>query len=171
MQFFIFFIILVIIQRFIELVIARLNEKKLKSLGAVEYDSGGYLVIVVMHICFFLCLITEKVILDPPDNKYLLIFLSVFVLAQFLRYWAIKSLGEFWNTRIIIMEGAPLIKKGPYKYLSHPNYVAVITEIAVIPLMFSCYITAFVFTLINSVVLYRRIKIESALLNKQKGNQ
>ncbi len=169
MQFFTFFLILVIIQRLIELVIARVNEKKMRSLGAVEYDSGGYKVIVVMHICFFLSLIAEKTLLDPPVNRYLIIFLSAFILAQFLRYWAIKSLGEFWNTRIIILKGAPLIKKGPYKFLSHPNYVAVVTEIAIIPLIFSCYITAIVFSILNLLVLYRRIRIESSLLTKQKG--
>jgi methyltransferase len=90
------------------------------------------------------------------------------MLAQLLRYWAIRSLGKFWNTRILIVPGERLVTMGPYRYLKHPNYVSVIIEIAVIPLIFSCYITAAVFTVLNILALRRRIKIEESALSRLK---
>jgi methyltransferase len=164
--FFPLFILFVVFQRLAELVIAKKNGKRMLSRGAVEFDSGGYKFIVIMHTLFFLCIITEYYSLHRALNDYWLLFLSLFICAQLLRYWSIFSLGESWNTRIIILKGSNLIKTGPYRFIAHPNYTAVVTEIAVIPLIFSCYITAIIFSFLNLLIIRRRIKIEETNLKE-----
>ena len=163
-MFFYIFISFIILQRLAELIIAGRNEKSMLAKGAVEFDKDGYKFIVLMHALFFVSLTSEKNFLNRGLNDYWIVLIILFALAQMLRYWSIISLGEFWNTRIIVLKGSKMIKKGPYKFLSHPNYTAVITEIAAIPLIFSCYITAIVFSLLNLFTVRRRIAIEEAAL-------
>jgi methyltransferase len=165
-MFFYILIGFVILQRLIELVIAKKNEKISLAKGGVEYDKKGYIVIVIMHILFFISLFAEKFYFERTLNKFWIIFLILFIAAQGLRYWALISLGSMWNTRIIIVPGSELVKHGPYKYFKHPNYMAVITELAVIPFMFSCFFTAIIFTSINLLLLKRRIEIEENALEK-----
>ena len=160
------FLLFVISQRLIELLIAKRNERILKAQGGIEFDKNGYRVIVVMHVVFFVSLICEKVFLSRMLNSYWIIFAALFGVAQFLRYWAIKSLGVYWNTKILVLPNHKLVIAGPYKFLRHPNYLAVIVEIAVIPLIFSCYLTACIFSVINFILLRRRIKIEENALRK-----
>lgn len=164
------FLLFIILQRAAELALAKRNEKILKSQGAIEFDKNGYRVIVVMHVVFFISLISEKVFLDRTLNRYWIFFISIFAVAQIVRYWAIRSLGAHWNTKVLAIPGKKLVTRGPYKYIRHPNYVAVITEIAVIPLIFSCYITATVFSLLNLILLRRRIKIEEDALTTASTN-
>jgi methyltransferase len=159
---FLIFLLFIILQRTAELVLARRNERILKTQGAIEFDKDGYKVIATMHVAFFISLICEKVFLHRALNTYWVVSTSLFVGAQFLRYWAIRSLGVHWNTKVLVIPGKKLVARGPYKYIQHPNYVAVITEIAVIPLIFSCYITATVFSLFNLILLRRRMKIEES---------
>lgn len=163
-MFFWIFIGLLIIQRLAELVVAKRNEKKMLARGAVEYDRAGYKYIVLMHTFFFLSLLSEKIFIAREQNPYWLIFFIIFIFAQLMRYWAITSLGEYWNTRVIYLKGSPHIKKGPYKFLKHPNYLVVCVELAIIPLIFSCYFTAIFFTILNIILLNRRIKIENRVL-------
>lgn len=160
------FLLFIILQRVAELVLARRNEKTLKSQGAIEFDKDGYGAIAAMHIAFFISLICEKIFLHRTLNTYWPLFVTLFVAAQVLRYWAIRSLGVHWNTKVLVIPGKKLVTKGPYKYIRHPNYIAVITEIAAIPLIFSCYITATVFSLLNLILLRRRIMIEESALRK-----
>src|SRR3972149_6448934 len=160
------FLFILISQRLIELLIAKRNERILKAQGGIEFDKNGYRVIVIMHVVFFVSLICEKVFLSRMLNSYWIIFAALFGVAQFLRYWAIKSLGVYWNTKILVLPNHKLINRGPYKHLRHPNYIAVVIEFAVIPLIFSCYLTAFVFSLINLILLRRRIKIEESAIRK-----
>lgn len=160
----------VIVQRIAELFRAKRNEKLAFTAGGVEFDRGGYKAIVLMHTCFFLSLIAEYLYFDPGVNKYWYVYFALFLAAQVLRYWTITSLGTKWNTRIIIVPGSSLVTKGPFRYMKHPNYAAVITELLVIPMMFSCYITAGVFTVLNLLVLKRRIRIEEqALAQLERG--
>src|SRR3972149_1693182 len=163
-MFFYIFLLFIVLQRLAELVYAKRNEKYLLLRGAVEYDKKGYKLIVIMHTCFFISLILEKIYFKRELSEYWIIFLIIFAAAQMLRYLAIVSLGKFWNTKIIVLSGSSLIKKGPYSFLKHPNYIAVITEIFVIPLVFSCYITCIFFSILNIFVIIRRIKIEEAAL-------
>lgn len=162
-----FWIIIAIlaIQRLLELLIARRNERIARANGAREYDEKGYKVIVLMHIAFFISLISEYVFFGKSLNRYWIALLILFLLAQALRYWAISTLGYFWNTKILITPNTSPISRGPYKYVRHPNYLAVIAEIAVIPLIFSCYLTSVIFTILNLIVLRRRIRIEEDALS------
>lgn len=165
MKLFLIIVSLIVIQRIFELLIAGRNERTQKKEGAVEYDRKGYRVIVAMHVCFFVSLVLEYTFLKRTLNAYWELFILVFVLAQILRYWSIASLGKYWNTKILVKPGTPLIRKGPYKYLKHPNYLAVVIEIAVIPLIFSCYLTSLIFSVTNLVLLSRRINIEERALS------
>ena len=88
----------------------------------------------------------------------------MFLLVQPLRYWAIFSLGESWNTRILVVPGAKAVGRGPYRYLKHPNYVVVVVEILAFPLIFGAWITALVFTVLNAAVLSVRIREENRAL-------
>ena len=160
------FLLFVILQRLIELLIAKRNERILKAQGAIEFDKNGYRVIAAMHVAFFISLICEKVFFQRTLNTYWIVFAVVFAGAQVLRYWAIKTLGVYWNTKILVLPNHKLVNTGLYKYLRHPNYIAVIVEIAVIPLIFSCYLTASIFSVINFILLRRRIKIEKIALRK-----
>ena len=165
MTIFIVCISVVITQRIVELIIARNHTEKLSKIGAIEYDRNGYRVIVIMHICFFISLFTEYIIFRNRLNTFWYIFAVIILFGQVLRYWAIRSLGVNWTTRIIAVKGGRLIKSGPYKYFKHPNYSAVVIEIALLPLVFSCYFTSIVFTVLNFFILRRRIRIETNTLN------
>ncbi len=158
------FLLFLSIQRIIELVIARRHERILMKLGAVEVDTTGYRAIVAMHAAFFVSLVLESLAMKRSPSPYWIVLIVIFAAAQLLRYWAISSLGVYWNTKLIVAPNHPPITRGPYKYLRHPNYAAVITEIAIIPLIFSCYITAALFTFINALLLRRRIRIETIAL-------
>lgn len=162
---------IIVFQRIVELLIARRNESTRKKEGAVEYDRKGYEVIVAMHAAFFISLVLEYIFLKRTLNTYWAVFISVFILAQILRYWSIASLGKYWNTKILVKPDTPLIRKGPYRYIKHPNYLSVVIEIAVIPLIFSCYLTSAIFTITNLALLSRRIKIEErALLTASRSD-
>lgn len=163
---FYFIIGFVVLQRLAELVIAKRNEKKSLAAGGIEYDRKGYAGIVIMHTMFFISLVAEYIYSGNYLNRFWVVFLVLFIAAQGLRYWAIISLGSMWNTRIIIIPGRRLVSSGPYKFLKHPNYIAVITELAVIPLMFSCFYTAVIFSVVNLLLLKRRIEIEEDALEK-----
>ena len=164
MTFFIIFITVVIVQRISELILAKKNENYLRCRGAVEYDKWGYKYIVLMHILFFISVITEFVFLGRQLNEYWKVLLIIFICTQLLRYWAIFTLGRRWNIKILVLPNSEPIRSGVYKYLKHPNYIAVIIEIAVIPLLLSCYYTAIVFSILNLIVLKRRIRIEEKAL-------
>lgn len=165
MKLFWIFIAILITQRVAELLIAGRNERRIRAKGGVEFDREGYKIIVLMHIAFVASLIAEYTLLNGSLNKFWIPLLILFLLAQLLRYWSIGSLGYYWNTKILVIPGTKPVTRGPYKYLKHPNYIAVITELAVIPLIFWCYLTAVAFTVLNIIVLRRRIRIEEKALH------
>ena len=164
MKIFLLFLSLLIIQRISELLLARRNEHTVREMGAREYDEKGYRTIVLMHTAFFVSLAAEYFLLNRTLNTYWPQLITLFLAAQTLRYWAIASLGKFWNTKILVVPGEHAVNKGPYRYLKHPNYIAVAIEIAVIPLIFSCYITCVLFSVLNLLALRRRIRIEESAL-------
>lgn len=166
MTIFLIFFTVLIIQRLLELNLARLNEKKARLRGAIEYDKKGYYVIVFFHVLFLISLTIEKIFFTADPNTLWPVFLSAFLLAQVLRYWSIAALGESWNTKVLVIPGNKRVNTGPYKFLTHPNYISVSIELAAIPLMFSCFITAFVFTCVNFLLLARRIKIEEMAIKE-----
>lgn len=163
-MFFALFIAFVIIQRLIELAMAKSNEKWSKNQGAIEFGSEHYKYIITLHVLFFISLIIEYW-LDPELIDGWPAILAIFLCAQILRYWSIFSLGKHWNTKILVIPDAPPVRKGPYRYMKHPNYFVVAIELITIPLMFGAYVTAFVFSVLNFILLYfiRIPKEEQAL--------
>lgn len=165
MKIFWLFLALLVIQRICELLLAKRNERTVRKEGAIEYDRSGYKVIVAMHAAFFISLVSEYSLLEKTLNDRWPALIAVFLLAQALRYWSIGILGKYWNTKVLVVPVAGAVTKGPYRYFKHPNYLAVVIEIAVIPLIFSCYITSALFSVLNLIVLRRRIKIEESALS------
>lgn len=156
------FIIFLILLRLGELLLARRNEQWLLRHGAVEYGKGHYRYIVMLHILFFVSLSIEYIF--TPAKYYSIPLLLLYFLLLAFKAWVIGSLGKCWNTKIFRIVGCPLVKKGPYRFLKHPNYMVVIAEIALIPLIFHLYITAIVFSLLNALMLYIRIREENKAL-------
>src|SRR5262249_25512066 len=126
-----------------------------------EVGSAHYPLIVAVHAAW---LITLWIL--GRDQAVNLPALAVFVVLQGLRVWIIATLGSRWTTRIIVLLGEPLIASGPYRYLAHPNYAVVAAEIAILPLALHLPITGLIFTLLNAVVLFIRIRAESRVLSE-----
>lgn len=159
-------IFLVIAQRLTEVFIAKRNEKWMLSQGAYEVGTSHYPYMIALHSSFFLFLIVEVVTNNSSLSPLFPLFFILFIAVQALRIWCLRSLGPFWNTKIIILPGAEVVKKGPYVYFRHPNYAVVCLEIVLLPLMFQAYFTAFCFTLLNITMLSVRIPIEEKALRE-----
>ena len=136
------------------------------SKGAVEYDRNGYNYVVLLHSLFFISLVLENYLLSKNLNIYWYIYFLLFGTGQLFRYLAMFALKENWNTRIIVLKDSEPVKKGLFKYFKHPNYIGVVIELFSMPLIFSCYITAIIYTLLNAFVLKRRMRIEESLIYK-----
>jgi methyltransferase len=152
------FLAFLIVQRLSELVLARRNTARLMAEGAREVAPGHYPLIVALHTGWIACLVVfgHDAALHPG-------WLAVFAALQGLRVWILATLGRRWTTRIIVTD-EPLVARGPYRYLSHPNYVLVVAEIAVAPLVLGLTWVAVVFSLLNAAVLTIRIRAEDAAL-------
>ncbi len=151
-------------QRLLELVLARRNERRARARGAVERGRGHYPFIVALHTLWLVCTLTEGLLRGPEVPVFWPVPLALFLLVQPLRYWALFSLGESWNTKILVVPGSNPVRRGPYRYLNHPNYVVVVVEILAFPLIFGAWVTALVFTVLNAAVLYVRIREENRAL-------
>jgi methyltransferase len=149
----------VTLQRLGELILARRNTARLLARGGREAGAGHYPLIVLLHAAWLAGL--WALALDRPPNLY---WLAVFVVLQFLRVWVISTLGERWTTRIIVLPEAPLVRSGPYRFVSHPNYCVVVAEILVLPLVFGLIWYGVVFAALNGLVLWLRIHTEDAAL-------
>ena len=156
---FIIFISCFILQRLSELVIARRNEKWLLAQGAVEYGRGHYPFMIALHTLFIVSLIVEYILKGGTEISWL--FLVLFLVVISFKFWALSSLGKYWNTKIYRVPGVYPVRKGPYKFLKHPNYMEVVCEIAIIPLVFHLYYTSIIFTILNAAMLYVRISVEN----------
>ncbi|MDQ4004659.1 MAG: hypothetical protein M3259_12635 [Actinomycetota bacterium] len=160
---------LVATQRLLELVLSRRNERRVRARGAVERGRGHYPLMVALHALWIASTLVEGILRGPDVPALWPVPLALFLLAQALRYWSVFSLGESWNTRILVVPGAKLVKRGPYKYLDHPNYVVVVVEILAFPLIFGAWVTALVFTALNAALLYVRIREEDRALAELSG--
>lgn len=165
-MFFYLFLTFVILQRISELIFAKRNYNLAINSGGFEYDKSGYKFIVIMHIMFFISLIAEYHFFSHCLFQFWYIFFIIFIIAQILRYWSIITLGKYWNTKIIVTPNSKLITKGPYKFFKHPNYLAVVLEIASVPIIFSCFFTSMIFSVINFILIRRRISIEESALSQ-----
>ena len=148
------------IERLAELAYARRNTQALLAEGGVEVGRGHYPLIVVLHGAWLAAIVLTV----PPEATVSWPLIAVFAILQGLRGWVLASLGRYWTTRIITVPGAPLVRRGPYRYVSHPNYLVVAAEIAVLPLAFGAWVIAVIFSALNAAVLAWRISVESKAL-------
>jgi methyltransferase len=157
------------IERLVELVISKRNAEKAFARGGIEYGQRHFPVMVALHTGLLISCVAEVYFLDRPFIPVLgWSMLAFVILSQVGRYWVIASLGEQWNTRVIVVPGAGRVNsRGLYKFLSHPNYVIVAVEGVALPLVHSAWITALVFTVLNAILLLRfRIPVENDALKK-----
>jgi methyltransferase len=154
---------LVTLQRLVELVLARRNTRLLLAQGGVEVAPGHYPAIVALHAAWLAGLWLLALPMVPN-----LALLAVFGVMQIGRGWVLAALGPRWTTRIIVVPGAPLVRSGPYRLLSHPNYLIVAGEILVLPLAFGLPLFAAVFSGLNALVLWVRIQAEDAALHGER---
>jgi methyltransferase len=153
---------LVTLQRLAELALARRNTRLLLAQGGVEIAPGHYPAVVALHAAW----LSGLWLLALPREPNLAL-LAVFGVLQVGRGWVLASLGPHWTTRIIVVPGAPLVRSGPYRFLSHPNYLIVAGEILVLPLAFGLPLFALVFSGLNALVLWVRIRAEDAALRAE----
>ena len=150
---------LVTLQRLGELWLSNRNTRRLVARGAREHSPGHYPLIVAVHASW-LAALWWLAPSRPVDGFWL----AMFVLIEVARIWVLASLGPRWTTRIIVLPEAPLVRRGPYRFVNHPNYLVVIAEIAVLPLVFGLWQVALIFTLLNAAILAVRIRAENAAI-------
>ena len=150
---------LVTAQRLAELVLANRNTRRLLARGAYEAAPGHYPLIVLLHAAWL-----GGLWLLGWNRPVQLPWLAVFILLQAGRAWVLASLGERWTTRIIVLPGEPLVRRGPYRLIAHPNYVIVAGEMLTLPLAFGLLAYGIVFSALNAAILWIRIRAEQAAL-------
>lgn len=141
------------LQRLLELRLATRNRAWALAQGAKEFGAAHYPLFFGLHTGWMVGWVVETLWRGAALNSLWYVWLAIFVAAQGLRYWAIASLGRFWNTRILVIPGRQPVRRGPYKYMPHPNYVAVALELASVPLIFGAWLTALVASLLNAALL------------------
>jgi methyltransferase len=153
-------------ERIVELVISMRNARAALARGGREYGLGHFPWMIALHTALLAACILEAWLLERPFLPWLgWPMLVLVVLSQALRYWCIASLGPQWNTRVIVVPGARMVTRGPYRLLRHPNYLAVVVEGFALPLVHTSWVTALGFTVLNAVLLLRfRIPVEERAL-------
>jgi methyltransferase len=157
----------IVAERFFELWLSRRNAERAFSRGGIESGQAHYKVLVILHVLFIASCALESLLHAPalPPSLEGLALVGA-VGAQFLRYWAVLTLGDRWNTRIIVIPGQPPITAGAFRYVRHPNYLAVIVEIACLPMIRGLWITAIAFSLANAIILSVRISAEELAMGQ-----
>jgi len=165
----VFAVLLVAVQRLLELRYSRRNERRLRAKGAVERGRGHYPAMVALHGLWLVSTLVEGLLRGPVPPAWWPVPLFLFLLVQPLRYWAIFSLGENWNVRVLFVPGREPVASGPYRLFPHPNYVVVAVEVLTLPLVFGAWVTALVFPVLNALFLYVRIRAENRALRELSG--
>ena len=151
----------VTLQRLAELALSQRNTRRLLARGAIEVDPGHYPFLVLLHASWLAVLWFLG-----PGPPIAILPLILFALLQLGRIWVIATLGDRWTTRIIVLPGEPLVTAGPYRWVNHPNYLIVIGEFAVLPLVFGLPMVAIVFSVLNGLLLWVRIRDENRALGR-----
>jgi len=155
--------LLVLLQRAFEELYSEHNTRRLLVDGAWEEGRDFYPVVAATHLGW----IAGLGLLVPPHSPEHSLPLAIFIALQPLRYWIIATLGRFWTHRIISVPGAPIVKRGPYRLIRHPNYAVAIAETFLLPLAFGQLTFAVIFTTLWIVVLRHKIQLEDAALSKR----
>lgn len=155
----------VVLERLGELIYAERNTRVLLARGATEIGRAHYPLIVLLHVAWFAAIVLA--LPDPPIIYW--VPFGIFLLLQVMRGWVISTLGLYWTTRIITLPGAPLIERGPYRFLRHPNYAVVMGETVMLPLVFGELWVAIVFSIANGLMLWWRIREENQALAPRRS--
>lgn len=160
-------VVLVALERLVELAVSKRNLKWSKEHGGVEYGHSHYPYMVALHVFLLVgCLVEVWVWQKPLIPALSIVMLVLVVASQALRWWCIATLGKRWNTLVVIVPGMPRVTGGPYRWMSHPNYVAVVIEGIALPMVGFAWVTALIFTLLNIPLLMVRLRVENAALAK-----
>ena len=167
-RFYFALVALVVVERLFELYLSARNARRVAARGAIEGESRAfYGAIVLFHTLFLVAGPLEVVLLARPFVPALALpATALVVLAMALRYWAIATLGERWNSRVLVVPGEGAVTGGPYRFVRHPNYVAVYAEVAALPLVHTAWVTALVATAVNALLLRHRIRHEELALER-----
>jgi methyltransferase len=165
----ILFVVFLSAQRLYELSVSRRHEAALRERGAVEFGASHFPFIVAVHVLLLVGILFEVLVLGARPAWWWPRALAVFVAAQMLRYSAIKALGPNWNVRVLVVPKARLVRTGPYKWMKHPNYVAVFLEVIAAPLMFGAWRTSLIVGALNAVALFVRIRSEDEALKTARA--
>ncbi|MCH9668096.1 MAG: isoprenylcysteine carboxyl methyltransferase family protein [Actinomycetia bacterium] len=153
------------VERLAELVLAQRNLAWSRARGGVEVGAGHYPVMVVLHLALLVGCVVEVAVMHRPFIPALgWPMLALVIAAQGLRWWCITTLGRQWNTRVVVIPGAPRIESGPYRWIPHPNYVAVAVEGFALAMVHTAWITALAFTVLNAALMSTRISVENSAL-------
>ena len=158
------------VERLVELAVSKRHAAWAFSSGGKEFGRNHFPAMVMLHTALLVCALAEVWMLERPFLPILgWAALTVVIASQTLRWWCVATLGRQWNTRVIVGPGLPLVSRGPYRLLRHPNYLAVVLEGAALPLVHSAWATAAGFTVLNAVLLARRIQVEERALATVAG--
>ena len=158
------FVAVVAAQRIGELVLSARNARLVRARGAREYGSGHFPFLVFVHVAFLVCLAAEVLFLGARPPSWWPLCLLLWMGAQALRYSAMRALGDRWNVRILVVPGESPVSSGPYRFIRHPNYLAVAVELLTASMMFGAWRTAIVFSLLDAAALWVRVRAENAAL-------
>ena len=153
------------VERLAEMVVAKRNAAWSFARGGIETGRGHWPWMVLLHIGLLIACLVEVWVADRPFIPVLgWTMLALVIASQALRWWCIRTLGPQWNARVIVVPGSRRVTTGPYRWFSHPNYVAVVVEGFALPLVHTAWVTALVFTVLNAAVLTARLRAESEAL-------
>ncbi len=161
------FLAVIAAQRIGELILSVRNARRVKQRGAFEIGARHFPFIVAVHVVFLVALALEVVVLGARPGVAWPLWLATWIAAQALRYWAIRALGDRWNVRVIVVPGEPPVHSGPYRFLRHPNYVAVGVELIAAALVFGAWRTAIAISILNAIALRIRIRCENRALYEE----
>jgi methyltransferase len=159
--------VLMVLERLVELVITRRNERWVRQQGGIEAGAGHYPWMVLLHTLFLISCPAEVWLLNRPLIPGLAVTMLILLAGSFaVRYWTISALGRRWTTRVFCLPGTPVVTSGPYRWLRHPNYSAVLVETFALPMVHTAWLTAVVFTVANCLLLRVRIRVEEQALRQ-----
>ena len=156
---------LVAVQRLSELWLAEVNTRRLRAAGAREVGARHYPLFIALHASWLVAILATTPWTRTPNWA----LIGLFALMQFARFWVVSTLGPYWTTRIITLDGAPLVRTGPFRWVRHPNYWVVSIEIATLPLAFGNWPVAMVWTILNALLLRHRIRVEEQALAERRA--
>ncbi|WP_422344210.1 isoprenylcysteine carboxyl methyltransferase family protein [Parasphingorhabdus sp.] len=160
-------LIYIVAQRLGELVYANRNTRRLLSEGGEEFGADHYHWFIFLHSAWLAIIF----LLVDPLRELNTAVLVLFVGTQILRVWTLASIGRWWTTRIISAPHFDKVRRGPYKYVSHPNYLVVVLEIVIVPLLMGLPWVALLFSILNAILLRHRIGVENEVLGKRGNSQ